>query len=63
MSNPMHVTCTQDNAAREARELRIRAFGRARRYLCSNMGGLARLVNTYARVAALDPAPRFPRDQ
>lgn len=59
----MHVTHPQENAAREARELRIRAFGRARRYLRANTGALARLVNTYARVAALDPAPRFPRDQ
>ncbi|MEO1778022.1 MAG: hypothetical protein AAFU63_04450 [Pseudomonadota bacterium] len=62
MSNPMHVTCTQDNAAREARKLRIRAFGRARRYLRANTGALARLVNTHARMAALDPAPRFLRD-
>ncbi|MEL6564067.1 MAG: hypothetical protein AAFQ59_06455 [Pseudomonadota bacterium] len=57
------MTHPQDNAAREARELRIRALGRARPYLRGNTGALARLVNTYTRTAALDPAPRFPRDQ
>ncbi|MEM7631570.1 MAG: hypothetical protein AAF227_06055 [Pseudomonadota bacterium] len=62
MSDPMHGTHPQDSAAREARKLRIRAFGRARPYLRANTGALARLVNTYARVAALDPARRLLRD-
>ena len=55
-------TLSQDIEFREARKLRIRAFGCARPNLRANTGALARLVNTYARVAALDPAPRLLRD-
>ncbi|MEL7125701.1 MAG: hypothetical protein AAGK30_05700 [Pseudomonadota bacterium] len=58
----MHGTRPQVNAAREARELRSWALGRAPRYLRGNTGALARLVNTYARVAALDPAQPFLSD-
>ncbi|WP_415403022.1 hypothetical protein [Tateyamaria sp. SN3-11] len=43
---------------KEARN-RIRALRRARRYIRANEGTLARLLNTYARIADLDPARRF----
>lgn len=37
----------------------IRALRRARRYISANEGALARVINTYARVAKLDPSRRF----
>ncbi len=54
---------TQPNAADQAQKQRIRALRRARRYLRANQGALARVLNTYARVAELDPARRFLPDQ
>lgn len=48
---------TMDQAFEEKQ--RIRALRRARRYLRANEGALARLLNTYARVAELDPSRRF----
>ncbi|MEL6887840.1 MAG: hypothetical protein AAFO86_03940 [Pseudomonadota bacterium] len=45
-----------------AERQRIRALRRARRYLRANKGPLARLLNTYAQVADLDPARRFLSD-
>ncbi|WP_299147839.1 hypothetical protein [uncultured Tateyamaria sp.] len=44
-----------DYAARR----RARALRRARRYIHANTGALARLLNTYERIGALDPARRF----
>ncbi|WP_299686431.1 hypothetical protein [uncultured Tateyamaria sp.] len=57
------VSMTQPNAADQAQKQRIRALRRARRYLRANQGALARVLNTYARVAELDPARRFLPDQ
>ena len=54
---------TQVHAADLAQKQRIRALRRARRYLRANEGALARLLNTYARVAELDPARRFLPEQ
>lgn len=42
---------------------RVRALRRSRRYLAANKGTLARLLNTYAHVAKLDPTRRFLPDQ
>ena len=52
---------TEDQAMAERQ--RIRALRRARRYLRANEGALARLLNTYVKVAELDPARRFLPDQ
>ncbi|MEM6760022.1 MAG: hypothetical protein AAF601_11155 [Pseudomonadota bacterium] len=41
---------------------RIRALRRARRYLAADQGALARLLNTYDRVVALDPSRNFLSD-
>ena len=57
------VPMTQVHAADLAQKQRIRALRRARRYLRANEGALARLLNTYARVAELDPARRFLPEQ
>lgn len=46
-----------------AERQRIRALRRARRYLRANEGALARLINTYVRVAELDPGRRFLPEQ
>ncbi|WP_415920544.1 hypothetical protein [Tateyamaria sp. SN6-1] len=54
---------TQRDRSDQAERQRIRALRRARRYLRANEGALARLLNTYARVADLDPARRFLPDQ
>ncbi|WP_299653057.1 hypothetical protein [uncultured Tateyamaria sp.] len=37
----------------------IRALRRARRYIRANEGALARVLNTYERIAQLDPSRRF----
>jgi hypothetical protein len=42
---------------------RVRALRRARRYIRANQGALARLLNTYAHISALDPARRIWADQ
>lgn len=42
---------------------RVRALRRARRYIRANEGALARLLNTYARVATLDPSRQFWAEQ
>lgn len=46
---------THDTAVRD----RIRTLRRARRYIRANQGALARVLNTYERVAKLDPSRRF----
>ncbi|MEX0309636.1 MAG: hypothetical protein AB3N17_05245 [Tateyamaria sp.] len=48
------MTQSQQNEVRD----RIRALRRARRYISANEGSLARVLNTYERVAKLDPARR-----
>ena len=53
---------TQQSDIDLAEKNRIRALRRSRRYLRANTGALARLLNTYARVAELDPARRFLAD-
>lgn len=53
------MTQTHDTAVRD----RIRALRRARRYIRANEGSLARLLNTYERIAQLDPARRFWAEQ
>jgi hypothetical protein len=42
---------------------RVRALRRARRYIRANQGALARLLNTYAHISALDPARRIWADK
>ncbi len=42
---------------------KIRTLRRARRYIRANEGALARVLNTYARMAALDPARQFWAEQ
>jgi hypothetical protein len=42
---------------------RVRALRRARRYIRANEGALARVLNTYARIAQLDPSRRFWAEQ
>ncbi|WP_299551290.1 hypothetical protein [uncultured Tateyamaria sp.] len=42
---------------------RIRALRRARRYISANEGTLARVLNTYERIAQLDPSRRFWAEQ
>lgn len=54
---------TQPTETDLAERQRIRALRRARRFLRANESALARLLNTYARVAELDPARRFLPDQ
>ncbi|MBY5932649.1 hypothetical protein KUV51_06530 [Tateyamaria omphalii] len=47
----------------QADKKRIRALRRARRYIRANEGALARVLNTYERIARLDPSRRFWADQ
>ena len=42
---------------------KIRALRRARRYIRANQGTLARVINTYERIAQLDPSRRFWAEQ
>lgn len=50
---------SHDTIARD----RIRALRRARRYIRANEGALARVLNTYERIAQLDPSRRFWADR
>ncbi|WP_299374760.1 hypothetical protein [uncultured Tateyamaria sp.] len=54
---------TQELDTEKAAKQRVRALRRARRYIRANEGSLARVLNTYARIAELDPARRFWGDQ
>lgn len=47
----------------DSSKAQIRALRRSRRYLAANKGTLARLLNTYAHVARLDPARCFLPDR
>lgn len=51
----MNQEFTQDKKARR----RLRALRRARRYIRAEEGALARLLNTYTKVAELDPTRKF----
>ncbi|MEL6449947.1 MAG: hypothetical protein AAFQ19_01710 [Pseudomonadota bacterium] len=42
---------------------RVRALRRARRYIRANEGALARLLNAYSRISALDPSRKVWLDQ
>ena len=51
----MNQEFTQNRKARR----RQRALRRARRYIRAEEGALARLLNTYTKVAELDPTRKF----